>query len=138
MHYFYPYKHLLDWPWSTVRTHFIPRFLASNSAVEYEMTVAEMVARIQDTHGRVGFRSAQRVSGHVCAPAYAAIRGRKVGYRRVTRMRSLGARAAGLNVGDVILSVDGEPAEQRVAFLSKFKALSTRAGGRPVHSSLQR
>src|SRR5262249_32215848 len=54
VNYYFPYKHLTDKPWETVLTDFIPRFLENKDQLEYEMTVSEMVARLQDTHGFVG------------------------------------------------------------------------------------
>ena len=53
INYFYPYRELTDKPWNMVLTDFIPRFLENKNQLEYEMTVAEMVASLQDTHGFV-------------------------------------------------------------------------------------
>jgi len=35
------------------------------------------------------------------------------------------ADAAGIKIGDIILEFDGEPVQQRIAYFSRFKALST-------------
>jgi hypothetical protein len=48
INYFFPYKHLTDKPWETVLTSFIPRFIENKNQLDYEMTVAEMVAQLQD------------------------------------------------------------------------------------------
>jgi C-terminal processing protease CtpA/Prc len=124
INYFWPYKHLTDRPWNTMLTDFIPRFLENKNALDYEMTVAEMVARIQDTHGFVsGFKSLNTHLG-ISAPPITL---QSVGGKLVVAglIDQAAADAAGIKVGDVILAIDGEPAQQRIAYLSKFKALST-------------
>lgn len=124
INYFYPYKHLIDKPWDIVLTEFIPRFLENRTGLDYEMTVAEMVARIQDTHGFVGGFKSLEVHLGTSAPPLAL---RSVGGKLVVAglLDQAAADAAGVKVGDVILAIDGEPVEQRIAYLSKFKALST-------------
>lgn len=124
INYFFPYKQLIDRPWDTVLTEFIPRFLENRTGLDYEMAVAEMVARIQDTHGFVGGFKSLDVHLGTSAPPLAL---RSVGGRLVVAglLDRAAADAAGVKVGDVILSIDGEPVEQRIAYLSRFKALST-------------
>ncbi|HKQ06277.1 MAG TPA: S41 family peptidase [Blastocatellia bacterium] len=124
INYFAPYKNLTDKPWATVLTDFIPRFLENKSALEYQTTVAEMVARLQDTHGFVqGLTALNQQLGLFAPPlGLSAVGGRLA----VTELLDEGAaQAAGLKVGDVILAIDGEPTEQRIAYLTKLKSLST-------------
>lgn len=126
--YFYPYKHLIDKPWSTVLTDFIPRFLENKTALDYEMTVAEMAARIQDSHGFVnGFKSlATHLGTHAPPMRLRAVDGKLV----VTALLDQAAAdAAGVKIGDVVLAVDGQAAEERIAQLAKFRALSTTQSG---------
>jgi C-terminal processing protease CtpA/Prc len=124
INYFFPYKHLTDRPWNTVLTDFIPRFLENKSALDYEMTVAEMVARIQDSHGFVGgFKSLNMHLGNSAPP----ITLQSVGGKLVVGafLDQAAADAAAVKIGDVILAIDGEPTEKRISYLSKFRALST-------------
>jgi hypothetical protein len=44
---------LTDQPWEALLADFVPRFMENQSALDYQTTVAEMVARMQDTHGAV-------------------------------------------------------------------------------------
>lgn len=124
INYYFPYKHLTDKPWSTVLTDFIPRFLENKNQLEYERTVAEMVARLQDTHGFVGpLTSLGAHLGGFAPPLSLRVASGKL---TVENLPDPGvAQAAGVKVGDVIVAVDGEPIEQRIAYLSKFKSLST-------------
>jgi C-terminal processing protease CtpA/Prc len=124
INYFFPYKHLTDKPWSTVLTDFIPRFLENKSALNYEMTVAEMVARMQDSHGFVrGLRNLDQHLGLFAPPLRLASAGGKLAV--IALLDETAAQAAGVKLGDVILAIDGEPVAQCLAALAKFRALST-------------
>lgn len=102
-------------------TDFIPRFLENKTALEYQMTVAEMVARIQDSHGFVtGLRNLDPHLGTFAPPVRLASAGGRLA------VVGLLEAAAGIEVGDLVLTIDGEGVEQRIAKLSKYRALSTR------------
>lgn len=124
INYFYPYKQLVDQPWSTVLTDFIPRFMAGASALDYQTTVAEMVARMQDSHGRVrGMLVLEQYLGTFAPPIRLASAG---GQLVVTELvDDAPGEAAGIRLGDIVITIDGEPTAQRVAALSKLRALST-------------
>ena len=124
INYFYPYKQLTDKPWDTVLTDFIPRFLENSSALDYERTVAEMVARMQDSHGSVrGLRNLDAELGTFAPPIRLASAG---GHLAVAELVDAPvAQKAGIRLGDVILAIDGEPVGQRLAALAKLRALST-------------
>ncbi len=124
INYFFPYKHLTDRPWGETLADFIPRFLENKSALEYEMTVAEMVARMQDTHGFVrGLRNLDSHLGMFAPPLRLGSAGGKLIVVELTDEAA--AQTAGIKRGDVILAIDGEPVERRIAALTRFKALST-------------
>jgi C-terminal processing protease CtpA/Prc len=124
INYFFPYKHLTDKPWGEALTDFIPRFLESKSALDYETAVAEMVARMQDTHGFVrGLRNLDSHLGTFAPPLRLGSAGGKLVVLELTDEAA--AQTAGVKRGDVILTIDGEPAAQRVAALARLKSLST-------------
>ncbi len=123
INYYFPYKHLTDKPWGTVLPEFIPRFLENKNQLEYEMTVAEMVSRLQDTHGFVGtLKSLDAHLGGFAPPLSLRVASGKLTVTNL--LDESAAQASGIKVGDVIVAVDGETVEQRVAYLSKFKSLS--------------
>ena len=124
INYFFPYKHLTDQPWDTVLADFIPRFLENKTALDYEMTVAEMVARLQDTHGFVyPLKNLNAHLGEFVPPVHLA----SAGGRLVVAgwLDEAAAQATGIKLGDTILSIDGEPVERRIAYLARFQSLST-------------
>jgi C-terminal processing protease CtpA/Prc len=138
INYFYPYKELTDKPWNMVLADFIPRFLENKNQLEYEMTVAEMVARLQDTHAFVGpLKSLDAQLGGFAPPLSLRVTGGKLTVANLLDQSA--AQPAGIKVGDVILTVDGEPIEQRIAYLSRFKSISTTASAyRYVYSTALR
>src|SRR5262249_37690592 len=122
INYFYPYTHLTDKPWATVLTDFIPRFMANTSALEYDTTVAEMVARMQDTHGSVsGLQELDAHLGTFAPPLRLASAGGRLAVVDLVD----DAAASGLARGDVIVAIDGGPRDQRLAALAALRALST-------------
>ena len=126
INYFYPYRELTDKPWNMVLTDFIPRFLENKNQLEYEMTVAEMVARLQDTHGFVGpLKSLDAQLGGFAPPLSLRVASGKLTVANL--LDPSAAQTAGVKIGDVILTVDGEPIARRVAYLSMFRSLSNTA-----------
>ena len=138
INYFYPYRELTDKPWNMVLTDFIPRFLENKNQLDYEMTVAEMVARLQDTHGFVGpLKSLDTRLGDFAPPLSLRMANGK--FTVANLLDPAAAQAAGIKIGDVILAVDGEPIAQRAAYLSRFKSLSNTASAyRYVNSTVLR
>jgi C-terminal processing protease CtpA/Prc len=135
---FFPYKHLTDKPWDTVLTDFIPRFLENKNQLDYEMTIAEMVAHLQDTHGFVGpLKSLDAHLGEFAPPIALRVASGKLTIARLLDENV--ALAAGVQVGDSIIAVDGVPIEQRIEYLSKFKSLSNSASAyRFIHPTALR
>src|SRR5262245_1838305 len=50
MHYFFPYKHLMDRSWDSVLTEYIPRFVDAEEPADYGLAAREFVAHLQDSH----------------------------------------------------------------------------------------
>jgi len=121
IHYFYPYQHLLDQDWDTVLPRFLPQFAAAGDARDYALAVAEMAACIQDTHTRVtGSQELKRFFGEAMPPVgLRLVEGRPV----ITHIfDSAAVKDSGVEIGDVVLAIDGEPAAKRMARLGKYVA----------------
>jgi C-terminal processing protease CtpA/Prc len=123
MRYFHAYQDLLDQPWEDTLTDFIPLFEANQNAQEYALTVAKMVARIQDSHGYVDSKVLLEYIGTARAPIdVRSIEGQTV----VTRLLDdPAAKTSGLEIGDLILAVDGEETGARRKRLGEIFAAST-------------
>lgn len=134
INYFYPYKSLIADTWGNVLPRYIPRFEADRDAADYQLTVRELVTEMHDSHGAVqnANASAERLGSFQPPVLLRYVEGQTV----VTNVLE---ERLPLKVGDVILSVDGEPVEKRREFLSRFVAASTpQALMRSVHSGLLR
>jgi C-terminal processing protease CtpA/Prc len=120
---FFPYKHLLETPWSEVLPRFIPVFESAEGTLAYQTAVHELVAQIKDTHGTISGTSALHASLGGFAPRVA------LGYAgRVLVILAVGETAPGdglLTKGDEVLAIDGESIEARVARLGRLIAAST-------------
>ena len=53
--YFYPYKYLTDQNWDSVLKDMIPKIRHSSSKSEYQSTIKELVAKLDDTHAWISF-----------------------------------------------------------------------------------
>jgi len=121
--YFFPYQHLLDRPWDEVLPEMLPRFVEAQDEVEYVLAVAELVARIQDTHG--GLRS--EVWDRWVGTYHPPFQIRFVEHRPVVTWISpnAGEAVGGIEVGDVVTAIDGEPETARRELLTPYLAVST-------------
>ncbi len=120
INYFYPYKKLIDEPWDNILPRYIPKFEADKDIVDYQMTVREMVAEIQDSHG--GTRNANASMEKMGMYQPAAFLGYVEEKSVVTQVLD---DKLPIKVGDVVLAIDGEPVEKRREYLARYIASST-------------
>jgi C-terminal processing protease CtpA/Prc len=127
INYFYPYKDLMGEDWNETLRQFIPRLESARDALDYHLTVVEMATRIHDTHVSVTNPFLNKYFGEGRAP----IRIRMIeGLPVITGFTNAdAAKEDGLEIGDVILKVDGEDASRLIAERLKYTAHSTQAGG---------
>lgn len=125
--YFFPYKDLMGENWDEILRQFIPRMESAKNALEYNLAVAEMVTHIHDTHGAVVSPVLLKHFGEASAP----IRVRMIeDVPVITGFTNADvATAAGFEIGDVILKVDGQDASERIAERLKYVAHSTPQAG---------
>jgi C-terminal processing protease CtpA/Prc len=122
---FFPYKQILDRPWEAVLTEFTPRVLAAKDELEYAQALARMAARTQDSHVSItGSAAYLKWTGEFPPPVSVRfIEDKPI----VTRIYDRAATST-LEVGDEIVSIDGEPVAARIKRLEDHLAYSTRAG----------
>lgn len=125
-HYFFPYLHLTG-DWDAVLPEFIARMEQARDGREYALTMAEMAARANDGHvSLTGNPTLDTLYGQTPAPV--AVRWIESSW--VITDVGEPAKASGLQIGDVILTLDGEPVATRDATLRRYLAASTEAGMR--------
>ena len=122
--YFFATLDLMDKDWEAMLVEFIPRFEAAESALDYQMTVAALATRLQDSHVRLeNTPDLDRHLGFFAPPLTVGwLEGKFV---IVALADAAAAEAAGVKVGDVVLAVDGEAVEQRVRRLAEIFVAST-------------
>jgi C-terminal processing protease CtpA/Prc len=121
--YYSPYFDLAGEDWDGVLREFIPKMERAANATEYHLTVAEMVARLHDSHGFLFSTVLRDYFGVATGPVVLRF---VEGVPVVTRLLDEGAaKAAGVEVGDVVVSIDGERVEDRIARWSKYISAST-------------
>jgi C-terminal processing protease CtpA/Prc len=117
---FYPYHDLLDEPWEDTLVEFLPRFLAAETRRDYVLTARELAARMQDSHANVWSRD-YAPFGKADPPVVA----RRIEGRWIVEAVADSALEGMIAAGDVILSVDGEPVEERARRLARYMPAST-------------
>ena len=130
---YFPYKDLLDQPWSTALEEFLQRFESARDAKEYQLAVLAMVARLQDSHGslvldqgsfyqRAEPEAIREFFGTGTLPLSLAM---VDGQPTLTGLWDKAMAKAGFRPGDAVLAVDGEPVQARLARFRPFVAAST-------------
>lgn len=122
--YFFPYKQLLDHDWNGVLAEVIPAFEGAADAREYTLAVVTLASKIQDSHAYVG---GMVFNDDIVGAGYPPVRVRVVqGTPVVTALfDTAAALAAGLQVGDIVVSVDGKPAAARLTEIGSYYSVST-------------
>jgi C-terminal processing protease CtpA/Prc len=121
--YFYPYKALIG-DWSAVLPEALARMETAEGERGYAEAVLEMSTHVPDGHTNVW--------GH---PAFAQIRGesqvpivlRFLAGSYVVTAADDAAKKAGIEIGDVLVAIDGQPVATRVAYLKRFVTAATEA-----------
>jgi C-terminal processing protease CtpA/Prc len=123
MHYFFAYHELMDRSWDSVLTEFIPRFAQVTDPVEYGLLAMELVAHLQDSHVTADRGLASRALVQLLAvQPLILLRPIREEFAVVAADSSLKEQ---VQVGDVVLSVDGEPLTARANRLKKYFSAST-------------
>jgi C-terminal processing protease CtpA/Prc len=126
VHLLYPYKHLIREDWDSLLPLFIRQLAQARDSLGYTLGIAKMVAAIHDSHGRTESPTLRGYMGEAGSPALIRfIQGRPVIYRLAFPTE---ARAAGFVVGDVIIAVNSETADQRATRLRELIPASTPQG----------
>jgi C-terminal processing protease CtpA/Prc len=122
IHLFYPYLHLIG-DWDAVLPEYLTRMATATTGRDYALTIAEMMTHVPDGHVRVsGHPEITRTLGETGLP----LEIRWIEDAPVVVAIGEGARDSGLEVGDAILAVNGEPAAARIERASRYIASSTR------------
>lgn len=118
--YFFPYKYVTGEDWHDLLRTFLPKFVEAQNALEYRLAALELIGRVHDTHANIWGNDAhlQKWKGDWFAPVQVKFIETKAvvtGYYD----QELGEES-GLQPGDVIKAIDGEPVNELVERLLPF------------------
>jgi C-terminal processing protease CtpA/Prc len=120
-HYFHPYLNLYDEDWDRVLVRYLEKMGNASTALAYHLAVAEMVALTRDSHcGAYSGTINNYLGATIPLVEVRWIENRVV----VTRVLAAALQPL-LRPGDVILGVDGQSVQQRLADLTPYLAAST-------------
>lgn len=121
IHYFYPYLHLIG-DWDAVLPEFLARMEEAKTGKDYALAIAEMATHVPDGHTNVwGHPALDERVGQVGLPVSL----RWIEGAAVVIDASDEAKAAGLEPGVALISIDGEPVEAGIERLNKVFTAST-------------
>lgn len=121
--YWFPYRDVIGEEWEGVLREFVPRLMAAEDGAQYRRELAQLIARVHDTHANLWSDLAVLPpAGRAVVPVdLRFVEGRAVvtGYLHAT----FGPQT-GLKVGDVIEQIDGVAVDALVSAWSPFYAAS--------------
>ena len=122
IHYFHAYKDLMPTNWDTNLRTAVGELASASDSTQYAIAIAHFYRTIQDSHGFI--------SGATPLRYYAGSGGVLVDIRfiedkpTITRVYADSLRAKGMQVGDIITSVNGEPIRDRIARMADIQPAS--------------
>jgi C-terminal processing protease CtpA/Prc len=124
--YWFPYRNQLDEDWDRVLAEFVPRVALARDKNAFQLEMIQLIARVTDTHANLWSAPAQLrpPAGDCQLPLtirFVENQAVVAGYPDVAA-----GPATGLNIGDVIETLDGIPVEQLVGRLEPYYPASNR------------
>jgi C-terminal processing protease CtpA/Prc len=111
IHYFFPYKHLMDKDWNNALKTYIPRFNSAKDELAYELEAVQMIGDIQDTHANLwgGNNEIMKSKGDFYPPVHTRFIENKLVV--VDYYDHKLKEKTGLEIGAVITKINGKTVE---------------------------
>lgn len=124
--YFFPYKNIIGEDWDKALTDMIPSFVNAKTRVDYKLAVWSMINRIHDTHANLySHTSDPELLKFIGGTRQLPVTVRLIENKWViTKISAENADAYPLKKGDVIVTLHGQSAADRAAFLMPYACAS--------------
>jgi C-terminal processing protease CtpA/Prc len=108
IHYYFPYKHLIDINWNDNLKAYIPAFIKAKDELSYEKVMTKLIGDVKDTHANLwgGNDQFQKEKGYFYPPIH--VRFVEDQLTIIDYYNPEDASKLGLNIGDVITHIDGK------------------------------
>lgn len=122
--YYFPYKNLIEEDWKNVLEEFIPKFISASNETEYTLAALEIIGRIHDTHANIW--ADNEVLNKYLGLKHAAVELTFIENKAVVTgyYNEAFGKATGLEIGDVISSINQKPVEDIVKEKLKYTPAS--------------
>jgi len=122
---FFPYYKFMDKNWKSVFLESLPGFVNAKDEIEYGLAVAKMYANINDSHG---FMSGNKALNQLRGEAFPPLFVRWVENRVVVThfLNDSICNVKGINIGDIIVKVNGVPVNELMKKSEIYFAHSTK------------
>ncbi|MEM8927629.1 MAG: S41 family peptidase [Bacteroidota bacterium] len=118
--YYFPYKHLTDVKWSDVLPLYITAFIDAKDELEFEIATLKLIGEIGDTHANLwgGNNAISNIRGEFYPPFHV----RFIENKAVVSdfYNSELQEASKIQIGDIILAINGRPIEEIVKARAKY------------------
>lgn len=127
IHYFFPYKNIMDQDWDTTLKEMIPVFVAAESELDYHLAMKIIVSKINDTHGFFRSPTYSQWLGYASTPFLTRYAEGQV------YIKAILPQVTSLKVGDVITAIDGESIAD---FKARYRQYISASNERMIHRDL--
>lgn len=112
IHYFFPYKYMIEKDWNEVLVEFMPNFIEAKDALAYRLEVLKLIENIHDTHANI-WTYDKHLNDH-WGNLHPAFQVKFIEEQLVVTdyYHDEYGKQSKLIPGDVILEIDGTPADQ--------------------------
>lgn len=121
--HFFPYSHLMETTWDSILSASLPDFVSARDSLEYGLAIAKMIARSHDTHVRAMNSPHVYLWGVGSPPFLVQFIEQKAVITHL--LDSTSSLAAGIRIGDIVTSVDGEEVGTRLRRFTPYVSAST-------------
>lgn len=127
INYFFPYRQLTDQKWDTVLEEYIPKFLNAKDRLAYELTTAQLIGEVNDTHANLW--GGREKTNALRGTRFAAFKAEFVENQLVVvdYFNPEFSGLAKLKIGDVITHVNGKTINSLVDSLKPYYPASNNA-----------